>query len=123
MGNPFRVSASGSVAGDKGKEVMKPLKRVARILPDERVPLVLLVEEKQLIVEHTFSAPEYARRLRRFEEGKVRGKFTLDDLEDMRGFVAAEANHTKDAKLEKRLDALWAKLTEVMDSYDDGGWG
>ncbi len=102
---------------------MKSSKRVARIQPDERVPLVLLVEEKQLIVEYTFSGPEYARRLRRFEEGKVRGKFTLEDLEDMRGFVAAEANHTKDTKLEKRLDALWAKLTDLMESYDDGGWG
>jgi nucleotidyltransferase/DNA polymerase involved in DNA repair len=106
-----------------GKEAMKPLKRVARIQPNERDPLVLRVEEKQLIVEHTFSGPEYARHLRRFEEGKVRGKFTLEDLEDMRGFVAAEANHMKEKKLVKRLDALWANLTAVMESYDDGGRG
>lgn len=48
---------------------------------------------------------------------------SLEDLDDLRGYLAAEANHTKDKKLEKRLDALWAKLTAIMESYDDGGWG
>jgi len=102
---------------------MNPSKHVVRIQPDEKVWLVLTVQEKQLIIEHTFADPHYAQRLRRFAEDEVRGKFTLGDLDDLRGYIAAEANHTKDRKLEKRLDAIWAKLTEVMESYDDGDWG
>lgn len=81
------------------------------------------MSEKQLILEHTSADPEYAGRLRRFGTDQVRGSFTLEDLDDLRGYVAAETNHTKNSKLEKALDALWGRLTEVMESYDDGGWG
>ena len=106
----------------RGRETMSSSKRFTRIKPDEKVPVVLSVQEKQLIVEYSFLEPEYARRLRRFEDDTVRGTFTLGDLDDLRGYIAAGANHTKDTKLEKRLDALWAKLTAIMESYDDGGW-
>ncbi len=39
------------------------------------------------------------------------------------GGVRAAEPALKDTKLEKRLDALSAELTEVMAAYDDGGWG
>ena len=32
-------------------------------------------------------------------------KFTLNDLEELRGYIAAEANHAEDKKLQKELDA------------------
>ena len=48
--------------------------------------------------------------------------FTLDDLDELLGYIAAEANHCKDAKLEKQLDKLWGRLKKTMESYDDGEW-
>jgi hypothetical protein len=46
----------------------------------------------------------------------------LDDLDALLGFVAAEANHTKDRKLGKQLRAIFARLSEEMERYDDGQW-
>jgi hypothetical protein len=36
--------------------------------------------------------------------------------------VAAEANHCKSKSLRKQLDALFARLQDEMESYDDGQW-
>jgi DDE domain len=35
---------------------------------------------------------------------------SLDDIEELQGHVAAEANHTRDAKLRKRLDEVFLKI-------------
>ena len=49
-------------------------------------------------------------------------KLTLDDLEEIIGYIAAEANHTDDRKLQKELDHLNEQLQTTMESYDDGMW-
>ena len=36
------------------------------------------------------------------------------------GAVAAEANHAKSRTLQKRLDAVYRKITDMLRSYDDG---
>lgn len=53
-------------------------------------------------------------------EGKrLRLDLSLDDIEEAQGYVAAEANHTPDKKLQKRLDKLFEKLQTFLDRYDD----
>ena len=51
-------------------------------------------------------------------------RFTLDDLDELAGYVAAEANHAKDTKLEKQLHRLYARIAAVLESYTDetDGW-
>ena len=49
-------------------------------------------------------------------------KLTLDDLEEIIGYIAAEANHTDDKKLQKELDHLLEQLRTTLESYDDGMW-
>jgi hypothetical protein len=44
---------------------------------------------------------------------------SLDDIEEVQGYVAAEANHTKNKKLQRELDRLFDKLQVYLDSYDD----
>jgi len=44
---------------------------------------------------------------------------SLDDIEELQGHVAAEANHPRDAKLHKRLDKIFLKLQGFLDRYDD----
>lgn len=46
-------------------------------------------------------------------------RFTLDDLDELAGYVAAEANHAKVKKLEKELRQLYGRIAEVLDSYTD----
>jgi hypothetical protein len=44
---------------------------------------------------------------------------SLDDVEELQGHVAAEANHTRNAKLRNRLDKIFLKLQGFLDRYDD----
>src|SRR5204863_10039571 len=46
-------------------------------------------------------------------------RFTLDDLEELAGYVAAEANHAKNKELERQLHWLYARIAAVLDSYTD----
>jgi len=50
---------------------------------------------------------------------RVRLNLSLDDIEDLQGDVAAEANHTSNAKIRNRLDKIFLKLQGLLDRYDD----
>ena len=67
-----------------------------KIQPGEPVPISFSLEERDLILEHTFVGPEITDPLRiaPLKGSKVLAKFTLDDLDDLLGYIAAEANHT-----------------------------
>jgi hypothetical protein len=100
------------------------VKRARRIKPDEKVAVVFTARERQLIIEHTFAGPEVVEPL---EQGRPRGgrytlRLTLDDLDDLLGYVAAEANHSRSKALQKELDTLYERLQAEMESYDDGQW-
>jgi len=44
------------------------------------------------------------------------GEYTLEDLDDLLGYIAAEANHAEDANLERKLQALYDRLCKIEDS-------
>lgn len=50
---------------------------------------------------------------------RLRLDLSLDDIEDVQGHVAAEANHTRDRKRQQRLDKLFDKFQKFLDRYDD----
>jgi hypothetical protein len=92
-----------------------------RIRPDEKIPLELSDHERELILKHTFAGDELIGRLRivpKPAESPIYG-FTLDDLDDLAGYVAAEANHAKNKKLQKELQALYNRIAAVLESYTD----
>ena len=83
-----------------------------------RLPVKLSPRQRDLIVDHTFCDPDFANLAR--PEGKgIRVDLSLDDIEEIQGYVAAEANHCKDGTLQKELDSLFDKLQELLDTYDD----
>jgi len=41
----------------------------------------------------------------------------VDELDDLAGFIAAEANHAEDKILEKKLDALFDKISNIENKY------
>jgi hypothetical protein len=88
---------------------------------DEKVPLKLSHRERELILEHTFADDQLTAPLRVMPACKQTSvySFTLDDLEELMGYVAAEANHAQDKKLQKELDRLFARMEEVLESYTD----
>ena len=76
-----------------------------------------------MIFEKTLCDSAYASALTRSPDGNgFVGRYTLDDLEDIAGYVASEANHTRSKKLQRELDDLCDRLSEIEKSYGDGEW-
>jgi hypothetical protein len=82
-------------------------------------------EERALIIDHTFAGPDLTKRLKIAEiKGKhLITKYSTYDLEELIGYIAAEANHTDNEKIGKKLDRLFERLSRILDKsieYDDG---
>jgi hypothetical protein len=92
-----------------------------RIRPDEKVSLNLNGAERELILQHTFADDDLTRRLRIVPRAGESApyRFTLGELDDLAGYVAAEANHAKDKKLKKHLAHLFDRIQTVLESYTD----
>jgi hypothetical protein len=72
-------------------------------------------------LEHTFAGEELTGRLRivpKPGESPTYG-FNLDDLDELAGYVAAEANHAKNKKLQKELQKLFTCIAAVLESDTD----
>ncbi len=91
-----------------------------RIKPDEKVPLELNERERELI-QNTFADDDLTGRLRVVPKTGERPifRFTLDDLDELAGFVASEANHATNKKLKKEWDDLCERIEAVMEDYTD----
>ena len=83
-----------------------------------KLPVKLTVRERDLILDETFCDPGYLK-MAVADNRSIKLEWSLDDIEDIQGFVAAEANHTENKKLEKELDRLFDKLQFFLDTYDD----
>ena len=92
-----------------------------RIRPGDTIPVELNQHERELILQHTFAGDELTRRFRKVPQvgESLTYHFNLDDLDDLAGYVAAEANHAKDKKMQKRLQALYNRIATLMESYTD----
>jgi len=95
-----------------------------RIKQGQKVAVGFKPRERKLVFDHTFAGPELTSALRkaRLVDGRHIVRYMLADLEELLGFVAAEANHSTDKKLQNELDTLHARLSLEMESYDDGLW-
>ena len=97
------------------------MKHRKQIAGGEKVPLELNERERDLIVKHTFAGNNLTDRLHLVPSPGRRPsyRFTLDDLDELAGYVAAEANHAKDKQLQKQLRRLYDQIAEVLDYYPD----
>jgi len=86
-------------------------------MDQDEIVVKFTAAERDLIINDTFAGPDLTKR---FETAEIKGKhlivkYSLDELEDLSGYIAAEANHTEDKKLEKKLDRLFMRLSEIID--------
>ena len=72
----------------------------------DKISIRLTIEECDLILNQTFAGEDLTERLREARAGGkyIKVAYTLDELNDLGGFIAAEANHAEDKKQEKKLD-------------------
>jgi len=104
----------------KGR-LWNPVKHRKQIAVGEKVPLELTERERDLIMKHTFAGNNLTDRLRIVPSPGRRPvyRFTLDDLDELAGYVAAEANHAKVKKLETELRRLYSRIAAVLESYTE----
>ena len=88
-----------------------------RLSADNQVPVVLSAGEISDIRQHTFLGPELLLAGIVRANGSVRFRWSLEELEEVLGYVASSANHTKDRRLEKRLHRLSDKLAAIIDRF------
>jgi len=108
-----------TLAAFQGRPTPDVLRR--RIPPGTTLPLALTVRERELILTRSFAPDELTRRLRIIPPpGKPPiVRLTLDDLDELGGYVAAEANHAKDRKLQREWDKIFARISAILEFYTD----
>lgn len=91
-----------------------------KIPPGTKIEIRLNLRDRELLREHTFVDKEFIDCIREVPgESYLIAPYTLDDLEDVLGYIAAEANHTENRKLQDELDDLYDRLCDIEDRYDD----
>jgi hypothetical protein len=77
--------------------------------------------ERELALDCLLADAELERVLGAGTEagGRLKISLTLDRLDDLLGFIAAEANHCEDRKRQERLDRLYERLAEVERAHPD----
>ncbi|OQX63371.1 MAG: hypothetical protein B5M56_03445 [Desulfococcus sp. 4484_241] len=87
----------------------------------KKIEIKFTPQERDLIVDHPFADLELTKALK---IAQVRGKYliarySIDELDDLLGFIAAVANHTEDKQLEKKFDRLYEKLDRILTKETD----
>jgi hypothetical protein len=100
---------------------ISPQRQRIPVKADEAVPLELNQRERDLIISHTFADESITNRLRVVPQPAQRPvfQFTLDELDELAGDVAAEANHAKNKVLREQLDQLFERIECVLSKYTD----
>ncbi|MFC1573338.1 hypothetical protein ACFL6M_07045 [Candidatus Eisenbacteria bacterium] len=94
-----------------------------RIREDEPVPIQFRASDRDLICDLDLVDSSYVTRLEpTADSSELVGRFTLGELDDLLGCIAAKANHTEDRRLERQLDSLFGRVRKTMRRYDDGLW-
>ncbi len=87
----------------------------------DEIEIKFTPQERDLIIDHTFTGPDLTKRLQIAEiKGKhLIVKYSTYDLDELIGFIAAEANHTDDKKIGKKLDRLFERLARILEKEID----
>ena len=89
------------------------------IRPGEKLGLTLTQAQRSLLLDHLILIPEEVERAIRSTPPAEPLMFTLDDLDDLAGHVAAAANHAGSKSLESRLDTIYRKICRLLDAHTD----
>lgn len=94
---------------------------IKKVGVDEGVALKLSIGDRELIIDHTFAGPDLTDRLAAAApvRSRITVYYTLSELEDLQGYIAAEANHAKNRQIQRELYKLYDRIKGVEESYAD----
>ena len=86
----------------------------------EKIKISLTLQERDLIINETFADTNLIEPLERarIEYDSITVYYSPQDLEELLGFIAAEANHADDEVLEAGLGSLHDRLEDILDDYE-----
>jgi hypothetical protein len=84
-----------------------------------KVGLKLSVEERKLILGSSIHIHQGLAESIRATATGAPVLLTLDDLDDLGSDVAAVAKHATDKKLRKKLDAIFSKIDDLLETHSD----
>ena len=88
------------------------------VQPDEQIELDLTEAERTALERVASLDTDLESAVRRTPPGEP-VCLTLEEFDELAGWVAAEANHTKDKKLGKTLDGVFKKIDQLLATYSD----
>ena len=90
-------------------------------IPEGRpVGLKLTPSEREFLLEALILIDEEIEdKLRAVPPSESTVMLTLDELDLFAGSVAAEANHTKDKKLERKLDRIHDRICQLEEMFEE----
>jgi len=85
-------------------------------MENNNITIKFTTDERDIILEHTFAGPDLTKRI---QIAELKGKhlitqFDVYELEDLIGYIAAEANHAEDRKIGKKLDKIFERLSNIL---------
>ena len=85
----------------------------------EKVGLKLSAAERKLILEGLLCRDDEYEDITRDTPTAEPVMMTLDEFDDFAGYIAAEANHSEDKKLQQKLDAIFQKIQRILETHRD----
>ena len=89
------------------------------VRPGEKLPLKLVAAERKLVLEELMCVDQQIEQAVSDTPTDQPVMMSLDDLDDLGGHIAAEANHCNDKKKQKTLDAIFEKIQGLLDKFTD----
>ena len=89
------------------------------IQPGQKVALRLTAPERMLVLECVNFLDDNCLLVIAGTPVSKPVMMTLDEIDDLSGYVAAEANHCADKKRQKKLDTVFEKAQGLLDRYTD----
>lgn len=89
------------------------------IQPGEKVALRLTAPERMLVLECVNFLDDNCLLVIAGTPASKPVMMTLDEIDDLSGYIAAEANHCADKKRQKKLDTVFEKAQGLLDRYTD----
>src|SRR3954471_2192696 len=89
------------------------------IKPGEKIGLKLTQAQRSLLLDALLLIPKEVEQAIRSTPASEPLMFTLDDLEDLAGHVAASANHAEDRALKDKLDRISRRIEKLLGSFTD----
>lgn len=91
-----------------------------RIPEGQPVGLKLTQPEREFLLDALILIDEEVEdKLRAAPPGESKVMLTLDELDLLAGCVAAEANHTEDRKLQRKLDRIFDRISRLLEMFEE----